>query len=41
MENLLAGVIALWMSVIFMWIWNFSMHNRIQKLECVNEVETE
>ncbi len=36
MEDLLAAVIALWFSMIFMWIWNFSLHKRIEKLECVN-----
>lgn len=38
MEDILVTVIALWFSAILMWIWCFSLHKRMGKLEDVNEV---
>lgn len=38
-ENLLASIAALWVGLIFMWVWNFCLHYRLKKLEDVNEVQ--
>lgn len=41
MENLLAIVVALCISSIFMWVWNFCLHSRITKLELASEQRIE
>lgn len=37
-ENLLAWMVALWISSIFMWVWSFCLHMRIKNLEDAKEV---
>lgn len=37
MEDLLVVVIALWFSVVIMWVWCFYLQKKIEKLELLNK----